>query len=75
MTCGVGASPIAALTAAVLMMIAAPAKPCRRWTCELSTTRPVIGEPVRIEVRFWKDADHTKPARLGGGIKRLEYFL
>jgi hypothetical protein len=24
------------------------------WTCELSTTRPVVHERVRIEVRFWE---------------------
>jgi hypothetical protein len=23
------------------------------WTCEPSTTRPIVGEVVRIEVRFW----------------------
>jgi hypothetical protein len=22
------------------------------WTCELSMTRPVVGESVRVEVRF-----------------------
>jgi hypothetical protein len=34
------------------------------WTCELSTTRPVTGEPVTIEVRYWWDADHTEPAKM-----------
>jgi hypothetical protein len=32
------------------------------WTCEVSTTRPVVGQPVGVEVRFWNDADHTDPA-------------
>ena len=35
------------------------------WTCELSTTRPVVHERVRIEVRFWwfprpGDPPHTR---------------
>jgi hypothetical protein len=69
---------ITALTAAVLVMASAPARAMPPWTCELSTTRPVVGEPVPIEVRFWKDAEHTKPVRLAGGIlggiKLLEFF-
>ena len=70
--------PIAVLTAGVLVMAAAPARAMPPWTCELSTTRPIVGEPVRIEVRFWKDADHTKLVRpdggVFGGIKRVDYF-
>jgi hypothetical protein len=34
------------------------------WTCELSTTRPIVGEPVLVEVRYWWDADHTEPAAM-----------
>jgi hypothetical protein len=32
------------------------------WTCQLSTTRPVVGEPVTIEVRYWWDPEHSEPA-------------
>jgi len=32
------------------------------WTCELSTTRPIVGEPVTIEMQYWWDAEHTDPA-------------
>jgi hypothetical protein len=32
------------------------------WTCQLSTTRPVVGEPVTIEVQYWWDPEHTEPA-------------
>lgn len=34
------------------------------WTCELSTTRPVVGQPVIVEVRYWWDADHTEQAAM-----------
>jgi hypothetical protein len=34
------------------------------WTCELSTTRPVVGEPVIVQVRYWWDAEHTEPAAM-----------
>jgi hypothetical protein len=34
------------------------------WTCELSTTRPVVGQPVIVEVRYWWDAAHTEPAAM-----------
>jgi hypothetical protein len=51
------------LTGIVLVMTALPAgakMPPR--TCELSTTRPVVGEPVTVEVRYWWDAEHTERA-------------
>jgi hypothetical protein len=32
-------------------------------TCELSTTRPLVGQEVLVEVRFWNDPRHTHPAR------------
>jgi hypothetical protein len=33
------------------------------WTCELSTNRPVVHDPMTIVVRFWHDAAHTRPSR------------
>lgn len=66
--------PIPGLTAAAVIMAAALARAMPPWTCELSTTHPVIGEPVRIEVHFWKDADHTKPARLVEWVQAPRVF-
>jgi hypothetical protein len=48
------------------ILVLAPALPASAkmppWTCELSTTRPLVGRPVTIEVRYWWDSDHSEPA-------------
>jgi hypothetical protein len=44
------------------------------WTCELSTTRPVVGQPVIVEVRYWWDADHTEPAAMAM-FRRLRHTV
>jgi hypothetical protein len=59
-----GAS-VACVIVVVVLMTALPASAkLPPWTCELSTTRPVVGEPVTVEVRYWWDPEHTEPARM-----------
>jgi len=45
------------------------------WTCELSTTRPVVGQPVVVTIRFWNDAEHTDPARWWDFLRGMPDFL
>jgi hypothetical protein len=74
---GVGARPFAfaALTSAALLVSAVPANAKQPpWTCELSTTRPFVGEPVRVVVRYWNDPAHTEPASWGFLPDRIDDF-
>lgn len=44
-------------------------------TCELSTTSPVVGQPVRVEIKFWNDAAHTDPATWWDVFPRMRDFV
>jgi hypothetical protein len=51
-----------ALLASLLLSAGPAVAKLPPWTCELSTTQPLVGERVRVDVRYWEDAAHTEPA-------------
>jgi hypothetical protein len=67
--------PVALAVGAILLTSPEPASAkLPPWTCELSTTRPLVGQEVLVEVRFWNDPRHTHPARRVS-LERLPDFV
>lgn len=72
-----GRWPVTAILVGVVALTSAAPASAKMppYSCELSTTRPVVGQPVRVEVRFWNDADHTDPARWWNPLRRFRDFV
>src|SRR5262245_24574182 len=45
------------------------------FTVEASPNDPTAGASVSLTVRFWDDAEHTRPARWWPDVPELERFL